>query len=152
MSNDGIIVGPRGKALKTRINKDGYVEVSLGSAQNRNGRVRVHRVVAELFVDNPSLKPEVNHIDFNRKNNIYTNLEWVTHLDNIKHSVESGHFLSDQRYGEHNGRSILTTNDIVEIRKKLSSGIPATHIAKSYNVGSSTIYNIKAKNTWKHIS
>lgn len=151
VSDDGIVVGARGKRLKTRINKDGYEEVSLGNIKNRNGRIKVHRLVAELFVDNPDCKPEVNHIDYDRRNNLFSNLEWVTHSENVSHSVSAGHYVDsgELRAGESNGRAVLTTDDVVEIRRQLASGVTATHIARTYSVGSSTIYNIKAGNTWK---
>ena len=45
----------------------------------------VHRLVAELFVDNPHNHNVVNHIDENRSNNKAENLEWTTHAKNLAH-------------------------------------------------------------------
>lgn len=45
----------------------------------------VHRLVAEAFIPNPNNFPCVNHIDFNRENNNYTNLEWCTVEYNNSH-------------------------------------------------------------------
>lgn len=51
----------------------------------------MHRLVASVFVPNPDKKPIVNHIDTNRINNYYLNLEWVTNLENVLHSKNLGH-------------------------------------------------------------
>ena len=44
-----------------------------------------HRLVALLFVDNddPKSKNVVDHIDGNKLNNHYTNLQWLSNRDNI---------------------------------------------------------------------
>lgn len=43
-----------------------------------------HRVVAEYFIPNPNNLPIVHHIDGNKLNNIYTNLQWISTKD---HSI-----------------------------------------------------------------
>nr|QBK85255.1 MAG: HNH endonuclease [Iridovirus LCIVAC01] len=74
--------------LKPRIS-NGYYRIGLS---NDNGRRkhRVHILVAQHFCDNPDNKPIVNHIDGNKLNNHYTNLEWVTYSENSKHAHNLG--------------------------------------------------------------
>ena len=55
----------------------GYCAVKLfngGSQYN----AKVHRLVADAFIDNPLNKPQVNHINGIKTDNYVTNLEWVT--------------------------------------------------------------------------
>lgn len=51
---------------------------------------KIHRLVALAFIPNPDNKPEVNHIDGNKLNNHVTNLEWVTHQENIQKGHDNG--------------------------------------------------------------
>ena len=57
-------------------------------------RMRVHRMVALTFIDNPDNKPYVNHINGNRSDNNVENLEWVTPSENTQHAVNTGLFKS----------------------------------------------------------
>lgn len=66
-----------------------YCHVTL-NINGKQKRMRVHRLVAEAFIENPENKPYVNHIDGNRGNNKVENLEWVTPSENIQHAVDHG--------------------------------------------------------------
>ena len=50
---------------------------------NEDHRQLVHRLVATYFVPNPNIFDVVNHIDGNRLNNNYTNLEWTSQKNNL---------------------------------------------------------------------
>lgn len=76
--------------------KDGYVRVSLRNSFGNKKTLKVHRIVAEAFIENPDSKPQVNHIDGNKKNNCVSNLEWCTCDENISHAIVSG--LRDNHY------------------------------------------------------
>jgi len=45
-----------------------------------------HRLVSETLLPNPERFTEVNHIDKDKTNNKLSNLEWMSHRDNLKYS------------------------------------------------------------------
>lgn len=67
----------------------GYMQVKLYK-NKKSKSFRVHRLVAEQFILNTYKKPEVNHIDGNKRNNFVDNLEWVTRKENEQHAVKHG--------------------------------------------------------------
>jgi hypothetical protein len=71
--------------------KDGsyYLHVGLTKNWKRYSR-QIHRLVAEAYIPNPDKKPQVNHIDTNKLNNHYKNLEWNTNGENQKHAYDNG--------------------------------------------------------------
>ena len=72
-----------GQILKPFFNTKGYPCVSLFKKH-----YRIHRLVAEHFIDKIEGKNQVNHIDGDKKNNRIENLEWVTNQENVKHYFE----------------------------------------------------------------
>ena len=79
----------KGRLIKPRHYKNGYCFVAL----YKNGECKqetIHRIVAETFVSNPLNLPEVNHIDGDKDNNVYTNLQWCTRQENCLHAVRNG--------------------------------------------------------------
>ncbi|MGD6783223.1 MULTISPECIES: NUMOD4 domain-containing protein [Bacillus cereus group] len=82
------------KVLRPIKNGTGYAIVTL--RKNRNSfQFLIHRLVADVFIDNPSAYPCVNHKDENKQNNYADNLEWCTYKYNsnygnaIKRMVEA---------------------------------------------------------------
>ena len=69
ISSDGKVYSIRtGKFLKPRLSLDGYERVCLCDGPIKR-EYRVHRLVAEAFIDNPENLPQINHKDFNKLNN-----------------------------------------------------------------------------------
>lgn len=66
------------RLLKQVVNHDGYLAVSVSDGKGNIKNKRVHRLVAETFIENPKNYPVVNHIDENKKNNALDNLEWCS--------------------------------------------------------------------------
>lgn len=92
VNENGVIRNVKSKKVVSGyVEKNGYVRVKFENKCLGNVvRTSVHRLVAEAFIPNPDGLPEVNHKDRNRANNCASNLEWVTHSDNMKHSYSLG--------------------------------------------------------------
>lgn len=75
------------RQLKARINSRGYLAVRLCGKTKM-----VHRLVAEYFCNYQpdSHNDVVNHIDGDKLNNHYSNLEWCTMRDNLLHARRTG--------------------------------------------------------------
>lgn len=95
ITNDGRIWSIRShKYLVPKKDKDGYQMITLSNLKQRT--YRIHRLVAETFIDNINDCKEVNHKDFNRTNNWFCNLEWVSQEQNDTWNKLHGHH---SRYG-----------------------------------------------------
>lgn len=70
------------RKLKPTKDKNGYMVVYLGKSNKK----LVHRLVAQAFIPNPENKPQVNHKNGNKKDNMVKNLEWVTISENGLHA------------------------------------------------------------------
>lgn len=87
-SRNGKLIGDR--VLKGGVYPNGYKYVILRNDALNDERIMIHRLVAMAFLPNPDEKPFVNHINGNKQDNRVDNLEWCTHLENVRHAIETG--------------------------------------------------------------
>jgi hypothetical protein len=79
----------KGRILKSRCKKKG--RPSVGLQLNGKGKTHsVHQLVAVAFIGSCPPGKEVNHKDLDRLNNRSTNLEYITHQENIQHAFRNG--------------------------------------------------------------
>jgi len=78
-----------GRVLSNKNKNGGYFSVVLSITRGAVRYTRMHRLVAEAFIQNPNGLPEVNHKDCNRQNDHIDNLEWVSKKQNIAHAVKT---------------------------------------------------------------
>lgn len=88
-AKNGAIAHLNAKVLTPQVSKVGYYLVGLRVDQKHTSKY-VHRLVATHFVKNTENKPQVNHIDGNKLNNLIENLEWVTSKENSQHAHDIG--------------------------------------------------------------
>ena len=157
VSEDGDLINPIKRNQKSRwsLNKDGY--------PCSGGSIPVHLYVAYGWVDGYFEGAEVNHKDFNRLNFKASNLEWVTHQDNIKYTIDNNYEnFCNGRTCDKNGRAIFTREEVLEIRNmydNLHMSVadivryyhPELKTAKQYKNIHSSYLNICKRNTWKDL-
>lgn len=108
----------------------------------------VHRLVAMMFCINHwnDYSLVVNHIDGNKRNNHYTNLEWCTIQHNSEHAVLNG--LVPRKY---------TNELLISICELLEKGYKNIEIINKLNLGisnstNSLINHIKHRDSYLYIS
>lgn len=84
VSNFGNVRNQSGRILKTNESEHGYLKLELNN-NRRKKTIHIHRLVAAAFIENPFHYAEVNHIDEDKHNNCADNLEWVSHLYNVRY-------------------------------------------------------------------
>ena len=71
-----------GKILKPQTNScNGYLQITLMDDGERSYK-KIHRLVANAFLENSEDKKCVDHVDHDRKNNYLSNLRFATHTEN----------------------------------------------------------------------
>lgn len=75
------------KYLSINNDKKGYQFIRIISDSGKIIKHLIHRLVGFVFLGFPSGKLDrINHIDENKSNNYYKNLEWITHKNNMIYS------------------------------------------------------------------
>ena len=145
---EGDIFNKYNKKMSLVDNGKGYLVLGLTLINGKRIVKSVHRLLAEAFIENPLQLSDVNHIDGNRLNNNLSNLEWVSHGDNIKHSYSLGNRCAK---GINNANCITTEETVLTICEYLESGLKPFQI-RDLGFNYSLVRGIKSRKRWCHIS
>lgn len=115
---------------------------------HRNRETGVHRLVALAFIGPIPEGYEVNHKNGIGTDNRISNLEIVTRSYNNWHA---NHIIRTRlpQQGSKHGRSILTEQEVLEIRARAAEGLGA--LSSAFDVSPPTISMILNRRTWRHI-
>lgn len=140
IGSNGTVVSLRGNGtrkssftMKQVLDGVGYFKVNL----YRKGVPRttsVHRIVAEVFCENPMGKKFVNHKDGNQINNNHLNLEWTTHSENCRHSTT----VLGRGVGVTSSVAKLSQEDVDHIRCLYVFGAGITQLANAWGISNET--------------
>lgn len=79
-----------GRVFKPHYDKDGYDTVTLCKRLNgvsHTKTLKVHRLVAMAFIENPDNKPVIDHINGIKNDNRVANLRWCTQSENESNPI-----------------------------------------------------------------
>jgi len=94
-----------GRFLRHRIVGAGYCQLVLFKNGIRLTKY-VHVLVAEMFCEKKPGHIEVNHLDTDKTNNVASNLEWSTRLQNLRHARAAGCFQKYDKWRRGNRRNL----------------------------------------------
>lgn len=129
-------------------NQNGYRAVMITYKDGSRKRWYVHRIVAEIYLENKDRKPFVNHIDGDKANNSVSNLEWVTCKENARHASDTGLIKS----GEDSRTAIYSNKQIHDVCKMLQENCRVNDISVVTKVCRKTVTQIKTQKQWLTIS
>lgn len=128
--------------MKKRKGKDRYYYLKL----SKNNKIKceyIHRMVAELYLPNPNELPEIDHIDGDRFNNHYNNLEWVSSKENHDRAIDKGLI-----------ESKLTADDVKWIKEHFVLGdrtYGTRALGRKFGVHNTLISDIIRGDAWKQV-
>lgn len=158
ISENGILYNSLSKKYpKYFIDKDGYFRVALDYK-----KYYVHRLVAwEFHPETRNIKLVIDHLDGNKQNNDYRNLEWVTSKENTHRAIvnglrnNNGENNSLHKYSEKIVRYIFELlsegKDNIEILNSLLNLKDKQILLSSKKSIYSLIYHLRAGDLWQHI-
>lgn len=156
VSNTGKVINAiTGKYHSLNETEDGYLKASFTTMDGISMHRGVHRLVAQLFIPNPNNKPEVDHLNGNKKCNWVGNLEWVTSKENTHRAIENGlRWNNLGQKGEQNYTHIYADDQIKKVCQLLQDFpfMRPKEITEKTGVKKDDIYHIRNRQTWTHIS
>ena len=143
-----------GKILKGSLTS-GYRTLNL-HLENGNGTIYLHREIAKLFCKKKSSKHKyVIHLNHDKEDNNYTNLEWTSLQEMSDHQQQSPQKIA-YKLGQANRKVGLKLNatkvkSIKEAIKNPKRKLTYKQMAAKYKVSEMTLFRIKSGENWSHI-
>jgi NUMOD4 motif/HNH endonuclease len=139
------------RVLKPRLHDRGYHRVNL-CKDGRPTDAYIHIVVMAAFVGPCPEGMEVNHDDGVKSNNILSNLEYATPLQNIQHSVRLGLWKPElcSAPGSQNGTAKLCEAVIPAVRA--AAAISLDDAAVRFGISRTQAHKILRRKAWKHVA
>ncbi|MFT5885820.1 MAG: hypothetical protein ACI9IP_002282 [Arcticibacterium sp.] len=143
-SEDGKIL--RGSVIQ------GYRSLNIRLPKGKSFNRYIHKLVAEFFVDKgDDSKIFVIHKDFDKLNNIYTNLAWNTKEEMLDHNRKNPNVINRPRPVNSKNYK-LNESKVLVIKKMLKSDKSRLKmIAKQFGITHTQLNRIRSGENWGHV-
>lgn len=141
--------------LKTaQFPKSGYVYYSFRDTfgDRRRKTLYIHRLVALNFVENKHNKKFVTHLDFDKTNNHFKNLKWVTQKELTEHNLKNPSVIKAKKK-VYERTYKLDENKVKRIKLMVKRGkVPLYKIAKRFGITHTQLNRIRSGENWGHVT
>ena len=137
------------RKLNKNNDHNGYLSCAIRYLDGSVKRHYIHRLVAQLYLDNPENKKIVNHKNGIKNDNRLCNLEWVTHQENTAHA--NSEKLTRKECGSAKWAT-YSREQIIQVCELLQDGRRNCEIRDITGVHSNDVYMIRARLNWTHLS
>ncbi|MBT3207816.1 MAG: hypothetical protein HN704_03860 [Bacteroidetes bacterium] len=111
----------------------------------------VHKLVADAFVKKEdTTQAKVIHLDWNKLNNHYKNLQWVTTKESYKR-IQDKLKSNVEKTGKSSTAAKLVSDDVILLKYMLEKGIKQNVLAKLFAISEMQVTRIKRKENWANI-
>lgn len=124
----------------------GYLQVRLSDGPIAR-QVRVHVLVAEVFIGPRPAGMQVAHGDGDPTNNTVDNLRYAIPVDNNRDKIAHGRSLRGSRHA----MARLTESAVVELRRRAAAGEPVSALASAFKISRRHAYQIIRGERWSHL-
>lgn len=156
MNKQGQIRHKQMKQIITINYKIDYPVLCLTNKEGKRTRPKVHRLLAEMYIDNPEKKPQVDHIDRNPKNFNLDNLRWATEKEQCKNKNEPKENLNigifmfeDDKYVKHWRHIDLAIQDTKFTRDEIKNSCDSGLMVRKYRFFPGNYNNDFPGEIWK---
>lgn len=135
---------------------NGYEVVNFRIKNKKKVTRYLHKLVADLFLENPDNKSFVIHLDYNKKNNSINNLKWVNRSELTLHHFNNPEVIKGkQKRKENLPYSKLSEAKVRLLKRKIFDPNRRTRlkmIARQFGISEMQLYRIKTGENWGHIT
>lgn len=142
---------PEGKFLKGSVIQ-GYKSLNIRLPKGKSFNRYIHKLVAEYFVEKASEDHNyVIHKDYDKHNNICSNLLWVTKEEMIEHNKSNPNVINRKRPVK--SKNYKLNESKVKMIKKLlkSDSTRLKMIARQFGITHTQLNRIRSGENWGHV-